>query len=163
MDRATEGGPRQARALVTTPLPAEELAQAVEQLLPEPPAPVVVPVRGTVLVVEDNGGVRSLIDAILRREGYAILGAASGAEGLEVCRGHAGPIDLLITDLGLPKMNGREVARAVTALRPGVRVLFVSGYVAPDEPGAGHFLAKPFLPAELLEKVRTLLAREPGA
>lgn len=116
------------------------------------------PARETILVAEDHPSVRTLIDEVLRRGGYTALLAFNGPEALELCRGHPGDIALLITDLILPLMGGREVAEAVTRLRPGIKVLFISGYPAAEEFAAGTgFMQKPFYPEELLGRVRGLI------
>jgi PAS domain S-box-containing protein len=121
--------------------------------------------RETVLVVEDDAPVRVLTIRSLRKSGYRVLAASSGREALEVAAHEAGPIDLLITDLVMPGMGGREVARLLGAERPALRILFVSGYtrdsltvegVAGD---GGSFLPKPFTPLQLFETVRRILDR----
>jgi signal transduction histidine kinase/ActR/RegA family two-component response regulator len=145
-------------------LPEDSAGPAEPQPAPaEPP-----PSRATVLVVEDDASIRRLIETILRTQGYTLLLASRGAEALELCRQHPGRIDLLIADLWLPQMSGRDVARAVAALHPGVKVLFVSGLAEADaEPAeaiaeGGNFLAKPFGPDDLLQKVRALRGGQEG-
>jgi two-component system cell cycle sensor histidine kinase/response regulator CckA len=131
---------------------------------PDPAGPP--PYRETVLVVEDHPAVRAVVVEVLRQAGYTVLAAPHGPEGLEICRQHPGRIDLLITDLVLPQMSGRDVAIAVTALQPNVKVLFMSGYPPADaQPAAtgGTFLQKPFTPAVLLEKVQAVLAGQGGS
>jgi CheY-like chemotaxis protein len=108
--------------------------------------------------------VRALVVEVLRRAGFVILAAAHGPEALELCRGHQGPIDLLVTDLVLPKMTGPKVAHAVRALYPGLKVLYMSGYTAAQAPPADlsipgtAFLQKPFAPHMLVNTVCALLA-----
>jgi len=117
----------------------------------------------TVLVVEDDSAVRSLMATVLRRRGYRVLVAHDGAHALRICDEYLAPIHLLITDVVMPRMNGVAVADAVRERRPETRVLFVSGYTA-DAPidlsgrGAEGFLPKPFTPDALARKVRAVLA-----
>jgi len=126
------------------------------------PDPVVPASRGTetVLVVEDESGVRLFIRDVLEANGYSVLMAADGAEALELARHHRGPIHILLSDTVLPGMKGAEVVRQFQALRPGVPVLNMSGY--PQQFGAGlikgnPYLAKPFGPGALLARVREVL------
>lgn len=112
----------------------------------------------TVLVVDDEAGIRGLVRKILRREGYRVLEAASAEEALGAGRGQR--VDLLITDVMLPGMQGSELARKMYQANSRLKVLYISGFT-PDEsvrsaafpPGAG-FLSKPFTLAALLERVR---------
>ena len=120
----------------------------------------------TILVVEDEDGVRDMVAEILRLAGYNVLEARNGAEALEVVGGFPGPIHVLVTDVIMPVMNGRELAKRLVVLRPGLKVLYVSGYVADvlareaiDEAEAA-FLAKPFTPAALAARVKELLMDE---
>jgi PAS domain S-box-containing protein len=136
----------------------------------EPPEPVlsdavtVAPGPGTetVLLVEDETVVRQLVAEILTARGYTVLQAGDGPSALEVLRRHRGRVDLLLTDVVMPGMSGRDVAQSVTALRAGLRVLYMSGYtdaaLPPDvlEDGVS-FLQKPFSADDLARKVRTLL------
>ena len=117
----------------------------------------------TVLVVEDEQMVRELVCAVLSDQGYNVICAANGNEGLRLAREHNGDIDLLVSDLIMPQMNGPEVARKLHATRPGTRLLFVSGYSNNDisdqgvlQPGI-QFLEKPFTPQTLAAKVREVL------
>src|SRR5207302_1129974 len=82
----------------------------------------------TVLVVDDEPAVRVVTKRILQRSGYAVLEAAGGVEALDALREHPGPIHLLLTDVIMPEMNGREVAQRVRGQRPGIRVVYMSGY-----------------------------------
>jgi CheY-like chemotaxis protein len=117
----------------------------------------------TILVVEDDPGVRKLATLILNGQGYRVLAAGSGSEALLVSDGHKGKIDLLITDLVLPGMSGPEIARTLRAQLAPLPVLFMSGYA--DEvvahegmnPDDGAFLAKPFTPASLVASVRAAI------
>lgn len=117
----------------------------------------------TVLLTEDNEAVRRLMGAILRNDGYRVLEAADGIEAISLCTQHEKQIDLLITDLVLPKMNGREIAEIVQAKCAGIRILFISGYAADTIMsklpigGGVAFLQKPFTADGLSQKVRDLL------
>jgi signal transduction histidine kinase len=118
---------------------------------------------GTILLVEDERLVRVLARKVLEQAGYRVLVAEGGAQALELARGHSGVIDLLLTDVVMPEMSGREVVRRLLQERPAVRVLYMSGYS--DEAVAQHgvldagtsFIAKPFTPTTLATKVREVL------
>jgi PAS domain S-box-containing protein len=121
----------------------------------------------TVLVVEDDEGVRRVAARSLRRAGYGVLSASSGPEALRLAAEHAGPIDLLLSDVGLPGMSGPELADRLAAQRPGLRVGFVSGYAAGEEGGASPrgdapVLAKPYVPEDLVAWVAGLVGEAPG-
>jgi PAS domain S-box-containing protein len=117
----------------------------------------------TVLVVDDEATIRHLIDEVLDEQGYTVIGAADGAAGLKVLQSGS-KIELLITDVGLPNgMNGRQVADAARALRPGLRVLFITGYAENAAVGNGHLepgmelLTKPFSIQALTSKVADMM------
>jgi CheY-like chemotaxis protein len=110
---------------------------------------------GVVLLVEEEDMVRNLAHMILEASGYVVLEARDGREGLALCAGHQGPIDLLITDLMVAELNGNELAERAVRLRPSLKVLFMSGHLA-DADGSA-FLQKPFTPVGLVEKVREAL------
>ena len=117
----------------------------------------------TVLIVDDEATIRHLVDEVLDELGYTVIGAADGAAGLKVLQSGS-RIDLLITDVGLPNgMNGRQVADAARALRPALRVLFITGYAENAAVGNGHLdpgmelLTKPFSLEDLTRKVKTML------
>jgi PAS domain S-box-containing protein len=118
----------------------------------------------TVLAVDDEPEVLELATEILRRVGYSVLEAADGAAALEVATRHEGEIHLLVTDMVMPGMSGRDLAERLRALRPTLRVLYISGYV--QDPSAraalasehSAFVAKPFTPELLTDRVRELLA-----
>jgi PAS domain S-box-containing protein len=147
------------------------LPRASEPAVPAPPAAALArgPREGTVLVVEDEPGVRSLVCRTLERHGYRVIGAADGARGLEAARTVDGHLDLVVTDVVMPVMGGREMAPLLRAVHPTARFLFISGYPedarAPEEVAgvSGDFLAKPFTPDQLLERVERLLANGKAA
>ena len=117
--------------------------------------------RETVLVVEDEEAVRAFAVESLRRHGYQVLSASSGEEALSVAGAYDGAIDLLLTDVVMPGMKGPELAQRLRALRPGLRVLLMSGYAA-DVVTSGDLkdaalVAKPFSPASLSRTVRNAL------
>ena len=117
----------------------------------------------TILLVEDLPSVRTVMREVLARNGYRILDADSGETALQLTNSFDGPIDLLLTDVVMPAMSGRELARRIQALRPGARVLYTSGYT--DDLIAHHgvlapgvsFLQKPFTQQQLLQKLRDVL------
>jgi signal transduction histidine kinase len=117
----------------------------------------------TILLVEDEEAVRRLIQNMLERNGYKVLVAEDGFAALEVSRAHRESIDLLITDVVMPRMNADELVTRLEGERPGIPVLFVSGYVDDVinrygiETRSRRLLGKPFVEADLLEKVRKLL------
>jgi two-component system cell cycle sensor histidine kinase/response regulator CckA len=127
-----------------------------------PPAGVT-PQVTRLLVVDDEDMVRSTVVRALRRAGMEVLEAASAAEGLARAREFEGAIDLLITDVVMPGMGGPDLAKELAKSRPGMKVLFVSGYtdLGPKGSGAVHegaaLLTKPFMPADLLRQVRAML------
>jgi CheY-like chemotaxis protein len=116
----------------------------------------------TVLVADDEEGVRRLASRILRTRGFAVLEAASGAEALLVARAWHGRIHLLITDIVMPEMNGWELAKRLQEERPGLETVYMSGYaenavVHEDVDKKVNFLQKPFAAGALVQKVRSLL------
>ena len=117
----------------------------------------------TILLVEDEASLRGVIRETLADNGYTVLVAGDGASALQVADEHAGPIHLMVSDVVMPGMNGRQAAEELEATRPGMKVLFVSGYtreaiVRHGEFGLGTaFLSKPFTSAALLRKCRELL------
>ncbi|HEU0014895.1 MAG TPA: ATP-binding protein [Longimicrobium sp.] len=118
--------------------------------------------RETVLLVEDEDAVRRIGERVLSRAGYRVLTASTGAEAVAVSRQHPGTIHLLLTDLVMPRMGGRDLARRLVAERPGLRVLYVSGYDrdAADGTAPGDrsdFIEKPFTSEALAEHVRRIL------
>ena len=118
---------------------------------------------GTVLVVEDRPALLGMTAEMLGRLGYAVLEAAEPRAALDLADGHPGAIDLLLTDVSMPGMNGRELAGILRGRRPGIRVLFMSGYAEDEEfgedlvRGAEELLPKPFTIGELAARVRKVL------
>ncbi|MFN7964855.1 MAG: PAS domain S-box protein [Acidobacteriota bacterium] len=144
------------------------LPQCLDPIAAAPPAePAREAPRGTetVLVVEDEEAVRSLTCQVLRSKGYAVLEARHGADALDVVTNHPQPIQLLLTDLVMPQIGGKELAQRLMADRTDLRVLYVSGYSdqilfgAEDLGSAATFLQKPFSPDRLARKVREILDR----
>jgi two-component system cell cycle sensor histidine kinase/response regulator CckA len=113
----------------------------------------------TVLVVEDEEQVLALVRTILRRAGYEVLEAQSAGDALLIVEQHAGPIDLLVTDVQMPRLLGAELARRIAPHRPSMKVLYMSGYAAAPDPGESEvaFLQKPITPDALCRKVREVL------
>jgi len=113
--------------------------------------------------------VRDLVRKVLQRRGYTVIEAAEAASAQRISAAHNGPIHLLITDVVMPGMNGRVLARTLTQSRPSLKVLFMSGYtndmlVYRDTRHSGAaFLQKPFTPEALLKKVREVLDVEAAA
>lgn len=119
--------------------------------------------KETILLVEDEDSLRTVTRDTLVKFGYKVLEARNGNEGLQASRAHAGPIDLLLTDIVMPGMGGRELAREVVKQRPETRVVYMSGYTGqsvgeqgPVDPGS-FFLLKPFSREKLARKVREAL------
>ena len=118
----------------------------------------------TVLVVEDQDEVRGLAIKVLQAYGYHVLEAANGASALELAERHPGPIHLLLTDVVLPGMNGRELAERLKKVLPDVKVLYTSGYSYDVMANRGAldrdvaYIAKPYKPGDLASKVREVLA-----
>jgi two-component system, cell cycle sensor histidine kinase and response regulator CckA len=138
---------------VDAPLPAAEPARPAASS------------RGseTILLVEDEKEVRALVEKLLRLQGYRVISAANPADAIRAVEGEQGTIHLLVTDVVLPGLSGRDLAAQITKRRPGLPVLFVSGYTDDAivrhgvlEPGV-HFLQKPFTPAQLGKKIREIL------
>jgi PAS domain S-box-containing protein len=120
-----------------------------------------------ILLVEDDADVRRVIGRILQKQGYVVLEAGNGKEALQLVQAHNRHIHLLVTDVVMPEMNGRELAETLTALHPETRVLYITGYaeglIDQDiilEPGT-HILQKPIRYETLVQKTREILDRDP--
>jgi CheY-like chemotaxis protein len=117
----------------------------------------------TVLVVEDAAALREVTRRIFARNGYHVLTAANGPEALDLARGHPGEIHLPVTDVVMPRMLGNEVAEKMQAIKPGIEVLFMSGYARPVLASQGRLdpnvalVEKPFSEAELLAQAGRVL------
>jgi len=117
----------------------------------------------TVLVVEDEPALRRLISVSLEKRGYTVLAAEDGTEAIRILENNPGEIDLVVSDIMMPKLNGLELRKKATLLRPDMRFLFISGYAEDTIGRTAHlpqdagYLEKPFLPIELARKVRALL------
>jgi len=139
------------------------VASHVPATPPQPLETTVLSGDETVLLVEDDEGVRAILQTMLRRHGYDVLSCASPEEALTICQGHAERIHLLVTDIVMPGMNGRQLAGKVLELRPGIEVLYVSGYADSAQQevvdSTMDYLQKPFTPEALAVKVRELLER----
>jgi two-component system cell cycle sensor histidine kinase/response regulator CckA len=119
----------------------------------------------TILLAEDEAGVRCLAQTVLEASGYTVLVACHGQEALELARQHQGALQLLVTDVIMPQVNGRRLADLLRAFHPQVKVLYLSGYT-PEAigrhgvlEGGMPFLQKPFTPMTLARKVREVLDR----
>ena len=146
----------------------------LRRVLTEVDGPVSAPQKGpestgteTILLVEDDEAVRRAAVRVLRRAGYQVIVAENGAEALAAVKAHQGSIDLLMTDVVMPGMTGPEVARRLSEISPGLRVLLVSGYSDEVMLRQGliergqHYLEKPFVVDGLLDRVREVLDAPP--
>lgn len=119
--------------------------------------------RETILLVEDEQAVRALAVRVLRRRGFQVIEAADGKDALRLAEQASQPIDLLVTDLIMPGVDGPALATRLLPSRPTMRVLFMSGYMEQDvrersDITHADFLGKPFLPEDLIGKVEAILA-----
>jgi len=120
------------------------------------------PGSGTVLLIEDTPAVRTVVRAFLEAEGYRVLEAERAEDALALASAYGGPIDLVLTDIVLPGMNGKQAAETLRSERPGLTVLFMSGYTNDPDLQAGHlppltgFLQKPFSGVQLHDALRSL-------
>jgi CheY-like chemotaxis protein len=140
--------------------PRDETGEAVRSSAA--PAPMAQNATETVLIVEDDEGVRVVASRILRDQGYKVLEARRASEARRIWEKHGPSVDLLLTDVVMPDVNGPRLAEELEKTRPGLRVLYMSGY-----PGAGGLVGpegsaltcieKPFTPSSLAAKVREML------
>ena len=122
----------------------------------------------TILVVDDDQWVRMLARDVLAGEGYRVLEASDGQDAIRVAAEHPGPIHLLLSDVMMPGMNGCDLAAGLTALLPGMKVLFISAYdrdflVSHGMNPIGPVITKPFTTEYLSRRVRIVLDRQPEA
>jgi two-component system cell cycle sensor histidine kinase/response regulator CckA len=115
----------------------------------------------SILVVEDVEAIRKMVCAILVAHGYKCVEAVDGREALQLVEDGGEPFELVLTDMIMPRMNGAELARNLSRIRPGIPIVYMSGYteesVIRDVANSGAFLAKPFTASALLETVRRSL------
>ena len=113
------------------------------------------------LLVEDEDSVRNLLNQALATSGYTVLAASSAKQALELCETHKDDVDLLVTDVIMPQMNGRQLAERASCIRKDLKVLYISGYtdrILDDQGTPGTwFLQKPITPRSLAWKVREVL------
>ncbi len=142
------------------PICDERASAPIPQPMPAQPS---ADATGTILIVEDDPGIRELSSKILRRRGYNVLLANGGEEARQICERHEGVIDVLLSDVVMPGMNGPNVAVMLTKMRPSMKVVFMSGYT--DDAIVRHgvmerdvpFLQKPFTPERLANKIVEVL------
>jgi two-component system cell cycle sensor histidine kinase/response regulator CckA len=116
--------------------------------------------QGVILLAEDEPMVRNMIRATLTAQGYFVIDAVDGAQAVELSRTYEGTIHLLLTDLKMPNLDGVKAAGIISAERPAIRVLVISGHGSDEirqDVVTRPFLRKPFLPAVLREKIREVL------
>ena len=147
------------RVTISFPQAREVVGEAALEL----PAPESVEAE-SVLLVEDDDRARALVGRLLRESGYAVHEAGLPEEALRLCDDHIVRIDLLLSDVVMPQMSGPTLARQIVERRPGLPVLFVSGYLEHGDDvdiaaSGSEFLQKPFTPHELVQTVRRVLDR----
>ncbi len=149
----------------TVLLPRSEMESKPEKKMPPKPA---VGGSETILLAEDNEDVRNLAVRVLKKGGYQVLIASDGHEAVEIFQEHADEVDLVMLDLVMPRLGGREAGEKILQIMPGIRILFASGYdptsVGKEIQGLadGDLLMKPFGIPDLLAKVREILDRTPA-
>jgi CheY-like chemotaxis protein len=137
---------------------------------PDPTPVTVAAIIGseTILVVEDDEGVRQLVSAVLKRGGYEVLLAHEGNEALRICAEHESKVGLILTDLVMPGMSGPALLKSLRNIDPGIRVLCMSGYSSDALAGHGTpdpripFIHKPFTAPDLILKIREVLKSDAG-
>jgi DNA-binding response OmpR family regulator len=117
--------------------------------------------RVTILVVEDEANMLRLLEKVLSKRGYQVLTAADGEEAIEVHRSHKDAIDIILLDLGLPKISGRDVLVKLKTANPDVKIVIASGYLEPDlrseveRAGLKHFIHKPYIFDDVVKIVQS--------
>jgi CheY-like chemotaxis protein len=120
----------------------------------------------SILLVEDNDNLRTLLQRTLRGAGYSVLTASNGAEALRLCQQHDGAIDLIVSDVVMPEVNGLQVIEQIRGSRPGMKFLFITGFadafleLREMKKKGGNVLEKPFLPSELMGKIEEILNQQ---
>jgi CheY-like chemotaxis protein len=137
--------------------------------VPSQPGPHLAPSRqpsASILLVEDNDNLRNLLQRTLEGAGFSVFSASHGAEALRLCQQHDGAIDLTVSDIVMPQLNGLQLTERIRAARPEMKFLFITGF-AGEFPelrelirNGGDILEKPFLPSELMAKAEKLLNQE---
>ena len=136
--------------------PASTASVATMKSLPVPQPRVAT--AETILLVEDEHGLRKLMNEFLGAEGYTVIESADGASAIEASKIYDGTIHLLLTDLILPRMHGRDLTMQLRQQRPGLKVLYITGYDNPGTLEDASVLQKPFLPEALLREIRHVLS-----
>ncbi|HSC43631.1 MAG TPA: response regulator, partial [Candidatus Binatia bacterium] len=122
--------------------------------------------HGTILVVEDEKNMMKLLYKVLARYGYKILTASDGETAVDIYQHNKEAIDVVLLDLGLPKMSGREVLRKIKNENPDVKVIIASGYLEPelkseiDRSGVKYFVPKPYRPDEVVQALQSLIEKD---
>ena len=143
------------------PVAPQEVVEAVDRVDDETEIP-----RGneTILVVEDEELLRNLLKIVFEGKGYEVLTAQDGLEAVEIYAEHQHEVALVLADMGLPKLNGREAYKSMKAMNPDVKVIIASGYLSPHlradllQDGAKDFIQKPYIPTDVLRKARVALS-----
>jgi PAS domain S-box-containing protein len=144
----------------------KQRAEPIEQDETDLPVPTTAPEKATILLVEDEPALLSLTTALIKRIGYTVLAAGGPLEALEMARDFKDPIDLLLTDVVMPEMSGRDLFRQLVLARPSIRCLFMSGYTADIIAQHGmlqddlHFLQKPFTKDALAANLNKALSKK---
>ena len=139
-------------------IPIAAAAPATSALTAEPR-----PGIETILLVEDDEDVRFLLSSILKADGYTVLEAKDGEQALQTASSHQGPINLVLTDLQMPRLGGRRLVETLLPANPGMKAMFMSGFGREDFPDASAqgssvtFLEKPFMPKSLVRQIRKVL------
>jgi CheY-like chemotaxis protein len=117
----------------------------------------------TILVVEDEDILLELMEDILKTQGYKLFTAKDGIEGIEIYTNHKNEIDLILSDVNLPNLDGLEMFKKIKELNSDVKIIMASGYVEPSlraeiiKEGVKHFINKPYVANEVLEKIHEVL------